>query len=85
MVTNVQIWKAYKASQASFWTAEELDLGHDLIDWNDKLTENERFFILRQLPSFQLVTTRTDGRRYISLLCSIRRNSRRCVFIPGRN
>jgi len=47
--THVQIWQAYKASQASFWTAEELDLGHDLIDWNDKLTENERFFILRRL------------------------------------
>jgi len=47
-----EIWQAYKASQASFWTAEELDLGHDLIDWNDKLTENERFFILRILAFF---------------------------------
>jgi len=44
----LQIWQAYKASQASFWTAEELDLGHDLNDWDERLTENERFFILRQ-------------------------------------
>jgi len=49
IIIDRQIWQAYKASQASFWTAEELDLGHDLIDWNDKLTENERFFILRKL------------------------------------
>lgn len=42
-----EIWQAYKASQASFWTAEELDLGHDMLDWNERLTENERFFILR--------------------------------------
>ncbi|WRT69359.1 uncharacterized protein IL334_006343 [Kwoniella shivajii] len=47
-----EIWQAYKASQASFWTSEELDLGHDLGDWNDKLTEQERFFILRILAFF---------------------------------
>ncbi|WVQ96373.1 hypothetical protein IAU59_003478 [Kwoniella sp. CBS 9459] len=47
-----EIWQAYKASQASFWTAEELDLGHDMDDWNDKLTEQERFFILRILAFF---------------------------------
>ncbi|OCF40176.1 ribonucleoside-diphosphate reductase subunit M2 [Kwoniella heveanensis CBS 569] len=47
-----EIWQAYKASQASFWTAEELDLGHDLDDWNDKMTEQERFFILRILAFF---------------------------------
>ena len=44
-----QIWQAYKASQASFWTAEELDLALDRKDWDEKLTENERFFILREL------------------------------------
>nr|ODN90884.1 ribonucleoside-diphosphate reductase subunit M2 [Cryptococcus depauperatus CBS 7855] len=42
----------YKTSQASFWTAEELDFGHDLNDWNDKMTEQERFFILRILAFF---------------------------------
>ncbi|WWC93153.1 uncharacterized protein L201_008120 [Kwoniella dendrophila CBS 6074] len=47
-----EIWQAYKASQASFWTSEELDLGHDLVDWNEKLTEQERFFILRILAFF---------------------------------
>lgn len=49
---NVQIWHAYKASQASFWTAEEIDLSHDLHDWHERLTENERFFILRILAFF---------------------------------
>jgi hypothetical protein len=48
-----EIWQAYKASQASFWTAEELDLGHDMHDWQDKLTENERFFILREFIRLQ--------------------------------
>ncbi|OXG84698.1 ribonucleoside-diphosphate reductase subunit M2 [Cryptococcus neoformans Gb118] len=47
-----EIWQAYKHAQASFWTAEELDFGHDLIDWHDRMTEQERFFILRILAFF---------------------------------
>ncbi|KAL7419615.1 Ribonucleotide-diphosphate reductase (RNR), small subunit [Cryptotrichosporon argae] len=47
-----EIWQAYKAAQASFWTAEELDLGHDLHDWENKMTEQERYFILRILAFF---------------------------------
>jgi ribonucleotide reductase beta subunit family protein with ferritin-like domain len=46
--------------QASFWTAEELDLGHDLHDWHDKMTENERFFILRAWPSALLTSCETN-------------------------
>ena len=47
-----EIWKAYKVAQACFWTAEELDLAPDLIDWNNKLNNNERFFISRVLAFF---------------------------------
>lgn len=47
-----KIWRAYKASQASFWTAEEIDLGNDTHDWNDKMNEDERYFILRILAFF---------------------------------
>lgn len=42
------IWLAYKQAQASFWTAEELDLAKDLYDWNERLNDRERFFILRK-------------------------------------
>lgn len=60
-----QIWQAYKASQASFWTAEELDLGHDMVDWTEKLTENERFFILRKFPPFsRSMIQRLTGQAY---------------------
>lgn len=44
------IWLAYKQAQASFWTAEELDLAKDLYDWNERMNERERFFILRESP-----------------------------------
>jgi ribonucleotide reductase beta subunit family protein with ferritin-like domain len=28
-----EIWKYYKQAEASFWTAEEIDLSQDLKDW----------------------------------------------------
>ncbi|KAI0832534.1 ribonucleotide reductase [Trametes gibbosa] len=47
-----EIWQMYKNAQASFWTVEELDLSHDLMDWNHKLNENERHFISYVLAFF---------------------------------
>lgn len=45
------IWKMYKQAEASFWTTEEIDLSHDLQDW-DKLNDNERHFISHVLAFF---------------------------------
>jgi ribonucleoside-diphosphate reductase beta chain len=46
------IWQFYKKAEASFWTAEEIDLSQDLIDWNEKLTDDERHFIKHVLAFF---------------------------------
>ena len=43
-IQHDDIWKAYKTQEASIWTAEELDLSQDIIDWEEKLNDNERFF-----------------------------------------
>ncbi|XP_066482386.1 ribonucleoside-diphosphate reductase subunit M2 B [Tiliqua scincoides] len=45
------IWKMYKKAQASFWTAEEVDLSKDLPDWN-KLKSEEKYFISHILAFF---------------------------------
>jgi ribonucleotide reductase beta subunit family protein with ferritin-like domain len=42
----------YKQHVASFWTADEIDLSSDLIDWRDKLTNNERHFVSMVLAFF---------------------------------
>ena len=44
-IEHNDIWKFYKISEASFWTAEEIDLVQDLTDWENKLTDDERYFI----------------------------------------
>ncbi|KAF8913790.1 ribonucleotide reductase [Gymnopilus junonius] len=46
-----EIWNLYKKAQASFWTAEELDLSHDLLEWV-RLTPGERHFISHVLAFF---------------------------------
>ncbi len=45
------VWKMYKQAEASFWTAEEVDLAHDMGDWN-KLNDNERHFVSHVLAFF---------------------------------
>jgi len=47
-----EIWEMYKKAVASFWTVEEIDLSMDLNDWNNKLNDNERYFISRVLAFF---------------------------------
>ena len=42
----------YKKAEASFWTAEEMDLSKDLHDWENKLNANERHFISHVLAFF---------------------------------
>jgi ribonucleoside-diphosphate reductase beta chain len=41
----------YKQHEASFWTAEEIDLGQDLKDW-ERLNDGERHFISHVLAFF---------------------------------
>ncbi|KAL9937059.1 hypothetical protein V8E36_004294 [Tilletia maclaganii] len=38
-------WQTYKKAEASFWTAEEIDLSRDMHDWDNRLSDNERHFI----------------------------------------
>src|SRR5882757_4740935 len=45
------IWKYYKQAEASFWTAEEIDLSQDLRDWAN-LNDGERHFITHVLAFF---------------------------------
>ncbi|KAI9636000.1 ribonucleotide reductase [Dioszegia hungarica] len=47
-----EIWQMYKQAQASFWTAEEINLAPDLHDWENKLNDNERYFIEHVLAFF---------------------------------
>ena len=47
-VLVTQIWQMYKKAEASFWTAEEMDLSKDMHDWDNRLNDNERYACRRR-------------------------------------
>jgi len=51
-IKHHDIWNWYKKQEASFWTAEEIDLHQDLTDWATKLNDDERYFIKHILAFF---------------------------------
>nr|XP_045599668.1 ribonucleoside-diphosphate reductase subunit M2 B-like [Procambarus clarkii] len=51
-IKNHDIFKMYKKALASFWTVEEVDLSKDIVDWEQKLNEEERHFISHVLAFF---------------------------------
>ena len=42
----------YKKAEASFWTAEEVDLSKDLRDWSNRLNDDEQYFVSHVLAFF---------------------------------
>lgn len=46
------LWDYYKKHVSTFWTVEEIRLTDDLVDWNEKLNDNERYFIKNILAFF---------------------------------
>ncbi len=51
-IKHHDIWEWYKKMEASFWTAEEIDLHQDITDWNSKLNDDEKYFIKHILAFF---------------------------------
>ena len=51
-IEHQDIWEFYNTQKSAMWTAEELDLSKDIDHWENKLTDNERFFIKNVLAFF---------------------------------
>lgn len=50
-IQHTDLWQMYKKAEASFWTAEEIDLAGDAKDW-ETLGEGEQHFIKHVLAFF---------------------------------
>ncbi|HIP35444.1 MAG TPA: ribonucleoside-diphosphate reductase [Crocinitomix sp.] len=51
-IEHDDIWQAYKTQQAMIWTAEEIDFQQDTTDWENNLSDDERYFIKHVLAFF---------------------------------
>merc|ERR1712072_455790 len=64
-----EVWEMYKKHEASFWTAEEIDLSQDNKDW-EKLTDSEQHFIKHILAfyGFQMAMENIHSETYSLLI-----------------
>ena len=74
------IWDAYKKAEASFWTAEEIDLQSDLYDWNHKLNDNERHFIKTIIAFFAASDGIVNENLAINFLKEVQYPEAKCYY-----
>ena len=51
-IQHDDLWRLFKQQEACFWTAEEIDLGQDISDWDNKLNADEQHFVKHVLAFF---------------------------------
>jgi ribonucleoside-diphosphate reductase beta chain len=74
------IWEMYKLHMASFWTAEEIDLSQDISDFNNKLNDNERFFIKNVLAFFASSDAVVNENLVLNFLKEVQIPEARCFY-----
>ena len=51
-IRHQDMWDMYKKAQAMDWRAEEIDFSQDSNDWENKINDNEKYFIENTLAFF---------------------------------
>ena len=51
-IEHQDLWEYYQVEQDAMWTVQELDLSEDPYHWENKLNDNERFYIKNILSFF---------------------------------
>lgn len=79
-IKHNDIWSMYKDAEASFWTAEEIDLGPDLMDWKNKLNEDEKYFIKHILAFFAASDGIVNENLAVNFLQEVQYPEARCMY-----
>lgn len=79
-IQHHEIWEMYKKAEASFWTAEEIDLSTDLRDWENRLNEDERHFIKHVLAFFAASDGIVNENLAVNFLNEVQYPEARCFY-----
>src|SRR5246127_156117 len=79
-IKHNNIWQMYKQAEASFWTAEEIDLASDMVDWNEKLNNDEKHFIKHVLAFFAASDGIVNENLAINFLNEVQYPEARCFY-----
>ena len=74
-----EIWEMYKKSEASFWTAEEIDLSDDQKHW-DNLNDGERHFISHILAFFSASDGIVNENLAVNFMSEVQLPEARCFY-----
>ncbi|MEA5402170.1 ribonucleoside-diphosphate reductase small subunit [Arcicella sp. DC2W] len=74
------IWQFYKKAEASFWTAEEIDLQQDLADWEHRLNDGERHFISHVLAFFAASDGIVNENLAVNFLSEVQYAEAKCFY-----
>ncbi|SFE11944.1 ribonucleoside-diphosphate reductase beta chain [Chitinophaga sp. CF118] len=74
-----KVWEKYKQHEASFWTAEEIDLGSDLKDWGN-LNDGERHFITHVLAFFAASDGIVNENLAVNFMSEVQIPEARCFY-----
>jgi ribonucleoside-diphosphate reductase beta chain len=78
-IKHDDIWAFYKNSEASFWTAEELDLSQDLKDW-EGLNDGERHFVSHVLAFFAASDGIVNENLAVGFLSNVQFAEAKCFY-----
>ncbi len=78
-IKHNDIWQMYKKHEASFWTAEEIDLGQDMTDWNS-LNDGERHFISHVLAFFAASDGIVNENLAVNFLSEVQYAEAKCFY-----
>ena len=70
----------YKKAEASFWTAEEIDLSPISIDWENKLNEDEKHFIKHVLAFFAASDGIVNENLAVNFMNEVQYPEARCFY-----
>ncbi len=74
-----KIWEQYKRHEASFWTAEEIDLSGDTKDW-ENLNDGERHFISHILAFFAASDGIVNENLAVNFMSEVQLPEARCFY-----
>ncbi|WP_075884047.1 ribonucleoside-diphosphate reductase small subunit [Candidatus Protochlamydia sp. W-9] len=79
-INHAEIWQMYKKAEASFWTAEEIDLSSDLLDWDRKLNNDEKYFIKHILAFFAASDGIVNENLAVNFMSEVQYPEARCFY-----
>lgn len=79
-IKHNDIWEMYKKAEASFWTAEEIDLSSDQTDWTAKLNDDERHFIKHVLAFFAASDGIVNENLAVNFMNEVQYPEARCFY-----